>query len=140
MYQECTGFDELLQLGRGLAVEGGWATGGEERFEEGLDLEESLVGGGGVVGGRGEAGALGEFDGLAVGSEFDFLAGGLVAQGDRVLGFVAQREGEAIGRGRLGGVDHSLGENGGEVGLCARCKENATGDKDGSAGDGDGLG
>ncbi len=62
----------------------GWATGGEQRFEEGLDLEESLVGGGGVVGGRGEAGALGEFDGLAVGSEFDFLAGGLVAQGDRV--------------------------------------------------------
>jgi len=90
--------------------------------------------------GGGEAGALDEFEGLAVGRELRFPARGLVAQWDGVLGVVVQREDEAIASGRLGGVDESVGEDGGELGLGARYKEKAGGDKDGSAGDGDGLG
>ncbi len=85
-------------------MEGGRPTDAEKGLDEGLNLEEAFVGGGGVVvgrreisesravrgedaaevfakGGRWEAGALGEFERLAVSGEFDFLAGDLVAEG-----------------------------------------------------------
>ena len=82
-------------------------------------------------GGRREAGAFGKFEGAAVGGEFLFLAGGLVAEGDRVLGILVKREDGAVRARRLGCMGEGVREDGGEFGFGAGVAEEAGGDNDG---------
>lgn len=91
-------------------------------------------------GGGREAGAFGEFEGAAVDGEFLFLAGGLVAEGDRVLGILVKREDGALRARRLGCMGEGVREDGGEFGFGAGVEEKAGGDEDGASAEGDGFG
>ena len=72
---------------------------------------------------------MGEFEGLAVGSQFFFLAGGWAAAGDRVLGIIVKREEEATATRRSDGVGDGVGEDDGELGFGTGGEEEAGGDK-----------
>lgn len=83
---------------------------------------------------------MGEFEGLSVGGEFFFLAGGLAAEGDHVLGIIVKREEEATATRRLDGVGDGVGEDDGELGFGAGGEEKAGGDKNRPATEGNGFG